>query len=211
MCCSRMLLYFVKPRNLVDLPSYVALQPADDLSFESPSDVRRTASSCSRWGACRRRNPRRNASSRCSETSGPYAITSVIWAKDPSQLLAWTADKCLGALLFVLRSGSPPATTHKRSGRARSPCGWHPIAFGGRHPFAASASGAQSGWGGDAIERTRGRLVRSGGLGLPSPMTAWVSTPTRRPTARACKARETGLMQSAERWRSGRSRDAARR
>jgi protein-S-isoprenylcysteine O-methyltransferase Ste14 len=32
-----------------------------------------------------------------------------------------------------------------------------------------------------------------------------------RPRARACKACETGLMQSAERWRSGRSRDAARR
>jgi hypothetical protein len=54
-------------------------------------------------------------------SSGPLTMTSVIRAKDPSRLLAWTADTCPGIAPACLPERSPLVTTHKRSGtRARS-------------------------------------------------------------------------------------------
>jgi hypothetical protein len=54
-------------------------------------------------------------------SSGPLTMTSVIRAKDPSRLLAWTADTCPGIAPACLPERSPSVTTHKRSGtRARS-------------------------------------------------------------------------------------------
>jgi hypothetical protein len=54
-------------------------------------------------------------------SSGPLTMTSVIRAKDPSRLLAWTADTCAGIAPACLPERSPSVTTHKRSGtRARS-------------------------------------------------------------------------------------------